>query len=225
MFQKNRMRLLFALLVALTYFQSTAQQTAGIKLFRFGDIGEEKPGILTTAGIHYDVSAFGEDYDEKFFGTNGMARLEKWFKDNESKCPKVSDKSRIASCIARPSKIVAIGLNYHKHVQESGAKIPSEPVIFMKSTTALAGPNDNVIIPRNSTKTDYEVELAIIVGKKASYISEDSARSYIAGFTIINDYSEREWQLERPGIQWDKGKSADTFAPVGSVSRSVGASR
>ena len=95
-----------------------------------------------------------------------MARLEKWFNDNESKCPKVSDKSRIASCIARPSKIVAIGLNYHKHVQESGAKIPSEPVIFMKSTTALAGPNDNVIIPRNSTKTDYEVELAIIVGKR-----------------------------------------------------------
>ena len=215
MLQKNRIRLLFALLVALTYFQSTAQQTAGIKLFRFGEVGDEKPGILTTAGVHYDVSAFGEDYDEKFFGTNGMARLEKWFKDNESKCPRVSDKSRIASCIARPSKIVAIGLNYHKHVQESGAKIPSEPVIFMKSTTALAGPNDNVIIPRNSTKTDYEVELAIVVGKKASYIPEDSAMSYIAGFTIINDYSEREWQLERPGIQWDKGKSADTFAPLG----------
>lgn len=215
MVQKIKMCLIFTVLVAITSFQSTAQQTPGIKLFRFGNIGNEKTGIVTTEGIHYDVSAFGEDYDEKFFATNGVSRLEKWFKENESKCAKVSDKSRIASCIARPSKIVAIGFNYHKHVQESGAKIPSEPVIFMKSTTALAGPNDNVIIPRNSTKTDYEVELAIIVGKKASYVSEDSAKNYVAGFTIINDYSEREWQLERPGSQWDKGKSADTFAPVG----------
>lgn len=215
MFQKNRMSLLIMVLVALTYFQSTAQQTAGIKLFRFGDIGEEKPGILTTEGIHYDVSAFGEDYNEKFFTTNGITRLEKWFTANKSKCVKVSDNARMASCIDRPSKIVAIGLNYHKHVQESGAAIPSEPVIFMKSSTAMSGPNDNVIIPRNSIKTDYEVELAIVVGKKASYVSQDSAMNYIAGFTIINDYSEREWQLERPGTQWDKGKSADTFAPLG----------
>lgn len=203
------------MLIGLCNLHSAAQQSTGIKLFRFGEPGKEKPGVLTTEGRHLDVSAFGEDYNENFFATDGITRLEKWFNVNKSNCPKVSDNSRIASCIARPSKIIAIGLNYHKHVQESGAKAPTEPVIFMKASSALSGPFDNVIIPRNSTKTDYEVELAIIVGKRASYVPEDSAMKYIAGYTIINDYSEREWQLERPGAQWDKGKSADTFAPLG----------
>ncbi|WP_335621949.1 fumarylacetoacetate hydrolase family protein [Chryseolinea soli] len=188
---------------------------ATIKLFRFGDVGSEKPGIVTADGIHFDVSAFGEDYTENFFATNGIARLEKWFNANRSQCAKVPDRSRIASCVARPSKIVAIGLNYREHVREGGGTAPAEPVIFMKASTAMTGPYDNVIIPRNSVKMDYEVELAIVVGKRASYVPADSAMRYIAGFTIINDYSEREWQLERPGGQWDKGKSADTFAPLG----------
>ncbi len=215
MWQHYSTTFLFTILIGLCSLQSAGQQSTGIKLFRFGEPDKEKPGVLTADGSHLDVSAFGEDYNENFFATDGIARLDKWFNSNRSKCPKISDNSRIASCIARPSKIIAIGLNYHKHVQESGAKVPEEPVIFMKSSTALTGPFDDVIIPRNSIKTDYEVELAIIVGKRASYISEDSAMKYIAGFTIINDYSEREWQLERPGAQWDKGKSADTFAPLG----------
>ncbi len=209
-------QLTFILLIGVTLLNSpsAAQSSGGIKLFRFGDISNERPGVLT-AGDHLDVSAFGEDYDENFFATNGIARLESWIKANKSRCPKIADRSRIAPCVKRPSKIVAIGLNYRKHVLESGAKVPEEPVIFMKSSTAIVGPNDNVIIPKNSLKTDYEVELAIIVGKRASHVPEDSAMNYIAGFTIINDYSEREWQLERPGGQWDKGKSADTFAPLG----------
>jgi 2,4-diketo-3-deoxy-L-fuconate hydrolase len=213
---KQPYRIIFTLtmLLTLSSFPSAAQSSAGIKLFRFGEIGNEKPGVLTD-GSHLDVSGFGEDFDENFFATDGIARLENWINANNQRCPRVVDGTRFASCIKRPSKIIAIGLNYHKHVQESGAKVPSEPVIFMKSTTALAGPFDNVIIPRNSVKTDYEVELAIIVGKRASHVPEDSAMNYIAGFTIINDYSEREWQLERPGVQWDKGKSADTFAPLG----------
>lgn len=192
-----------------------AQQDINIRLFRFGSADNEKPGVLTAKETYLDVSAFGEDYDEKFFSTNGIARLQKWVEVNEPRCPKITEGSRIASCVVRPSKIVAIGLNYREHVREAGAVTPSEPVIFLKSTSSLSGPFDPVVIPRNSNKTDYEVELAIIIGRKASYVSEDSARRYIAGFTIINDYSEREWQLERPGSQWDKGKSADTFAPLG----------
>lgn len=192
-----------------------AQHNLNIRLFRFGSPDNEKPGVITAQGAYLDVSAFGEDYDQNFFATNGIARLQKWLDASESRCPKIAEGSRIASCVARPSKIVAIGLNYREHVREAGAGIPSEPVIFLKSTSSLSGPFDPVVIPRNSNKTDYEVELAIIIGRKASYVSEDSARSYIAGFTIINDYSEREWQLERPGSQWDKGKSADTFAPLG----------
>lgn len=211
--QLPRINLFLMMLLSLLGVSSAAQSPS-IKLFRFGEIGSEKPGVLT-GGIHLDVSAFGEDYDENFFATNGIMRLENWLNANKARCSKIAEGSRIASCIKRPSKIVAIGLNYHKHVQEAGAKVPEEPVIFMKSTTALAGPFDHVIIPRNSVKTDYEAELAIIVGKRATHVSEDSAMKYIAGFTIINDYSEREWQLERPGGQWDKGKSSDTFAPVG----------
>ncbi|HEY5746321.1 MAG TPA: fumarylacetoacetate hydrolase family protein [Chryseolinea sp.] len=213
MFLHYKTSLLFAF--ALSCFPSTAQQTSTLKLFRFGDAGNEKPGVVTTDGTHFDVSAFGEDYTETFFATHGIARLEKWFKANRSKCATVSTKTRIASCIARPSKIVAIGLNYREHVREGGGTAPTEPVIFMKASTAMTGPNDHVIIPRNSAKLDYEVELAIIVGRRASDVSPDSAMHYIAGFTIINDYSERAWQLERPGGQWDKGKSADTFAPLG----------
>ncbi len=190
-------------------------QTPPIKLFRFGSVDNEKPGILLVDGKRYDVSAFGEDYNEAFFSKNGIARLKDWFEKNKTNCPEVPDNTRIASCIVRPSKIVAIGLNYLEHVTEGGTTVPKEPVIFLKATSSLSGPFDKVVIPRNSLKTDYEVELAIVIGKKASYVSEQDALNYVAGFTIINDCSEREWQLERPAGQWDKGKSSDTFAPLG----------
>ncbi|MBS1978475.1 MAG: fumarylacetoacetate hydrolase family protein [Bacteroidetes bacterium] len=186
---------------------------AQTKLFRFGNAGSEKPGVILSSGKRLDVSGFKEDYNEAFFATNGMARLEEWLTANAAKCPEVPAGARIASCVARPSKIVAIGLNYAKHAKESGAPIPTEPVIFMKATTALCGPNDNVIIPKNSTKLDWECELAIIIGKKASYVSEQEAVNYIAGYSIMNDYSERAFQQQ--SSQWDKGKSADTFAPLG----------
>ncbi len=183
-----------------------------MKLIRFGAFENEKPGVLTAEGKRLDVSAFGEDYNEQFFATNGLKRLAKWLKTNE--CPEVSESERLGSCVARPSKIICIGLNYAKHAAESGMDVPKEPVVFFKATTALCGPNDNVIIPRNSVKTDWEVELAVVIGKKASYITEESAMDYVAGYALHNDYSEREFQLERGG-QWVKGKSCDTFAPLG----------
>jgi 2-keto-4-pentenoate hydratase/2-oxohepta-3-ene-1,7-dioic acid hydratase in catechol pathway len=194
---------------------SIAQNSGSIKLFRFGNTGNEKPAVITADGKKLNVAAFGEDYNEKFFATNGIERLEKWLVKNISKCPAVPAGARLASCVARPSKIVAIGLNYLEHIKEGGAPTPPEPVIFFKATTSLSGPYDSVIIPLNSLKTDYEAELAIIIGKEASYISEKVALNYVAGYSIINDYSEREWQLEKAAGQWDKGKSANTFAPLG----------
>jgi 2,4-didehydro-3-deoxy-L-rhamnonate hydrolase len=183
-----------------------------MKLIRFGAFENEKPGVLTADGKRLDVSAFGEDYNEAFFATNGIERLAKWLKSHG--CPEVSSIERLGSCVARPSKIICIGLNYAKHAAESGMDVPKEPVVFFKATTALCGPNDNVIIPRNSVKTDWEVELAVVIGKKASYVTEESAMDYVAGYCLHNDYSEREFQLERGG-QWVKGKSNDTFAPLG----------
>jgi 2,4-diketo-3-deoxy-L-fuconate hydrolase len=183
-----------------------------MKLIRFGAFENEKPGVLTAEGKRLDVSAFGEDYNEQFFATNGLKRLAEWLKTNE--CPEVSESERLGSCVARPSKIICIGLNYAKHAAESGMDVPKEPVVFFKATTALCGPNDNVIIPKNSVKTDWEVELAVVIGKKVSYITEESAMDYVAGYALHNDYSEREFQLERGG-QWVKGKSCDTFAPLG----------
>jgi 2,4-didehydro-3-deoxy-L-rhamnonate hydrolase len=185
-----------------------------MKLFRFGELGIERTGIITTEGKKIDVFAFGEDYNENFFATNGIKRLSAWLEKNENACPEVENNHRIGSCIARPSKIICIGLNYAKHAQETNAPIPAEPILFFKSTTALCGPNDNVIIPKNSTKTDWEVELAIVIGKRASYIDETQAMDHVAGYALHNDYSEREFQLERGG-QWVKGKSCDTFAPLG----------
>jgi 2,4-diketo-3-deoxy-L-fuconate hydrolase len=204
---------LVMLIIGVNY-QLHSQSASSIKLFRFGEVSNEKPGVVI-AGKHIDVSSFGEDYNEKFFASDGITRLKKWLEKNQSKCPEVASSLRFASCVARPSKIVAIGLNYLLHVQESNIPVPKEPVIFMKATTAMCGPFDKVIIPKNSTKTDYEVELAVIIGKKASNVSVGDASSYVADYSIINDYSEREWQLERPATQWDKGKSADTFAPLG----------
>jgi 2,4-didehydro-3-deoxy-L-rhamnonate hydrolase len=185
-----------------------------MKLFRFGTLGQEKPGVLTPDGRKIDVSAFGEDFGEAFLGTNGLERLATWLETNAATCPEVADSERIGSCVTRPSKIICIGLNYAKHAQETNAPLPKEPIIFFKATTALCGPNDNVIIPKNSVKTDWEVELAFVIGKKASYVPEHEAMDYVAGYVLHNDYSEREFQLERSG-QWVKGKSADTFAPLG----------
>ncbi len=185
-----------------------------MKLFRFGEPTNEKTGVILSDGKKIDVSAFGEDYNENFFATNGIPRLADWLEANLENCAEVAEDVRLASCVARPSKIICIGLNYAKHAAESGMAAPAEPVVFFKSTTALCGPNDDVIIPKNSVKTDWEVELAFVIGKKASYVSEEDAMNYIAGYCLHNDYSEREFQLERGG-QWVKGKSCDTFAPLG----------
>ncbi len=191
-----------------------------IKLFRFGSFENERPAVEYPDGTRLDVSKFGEDFNEKFFATGGVSRLQTWLSKNAKDCPKVASGERYGSCIARPSKIIAIGLNYVEHVKEGtkqGAPVvlPKEPIIFMKATTAFCGPFDNAIIPKNSKKMDWEVELAVIIGKKASYVSEADAMSYVAGYSVMNDYSEREWQLEKDGSQWDKGKSADSFAPMG----------
>ena len=185
-----------------------------LKLFRFGEMGHEKPGVVSSSGKHLDVSAFGEDFNETFFQTDGIKRLSTWLQGNESKCSEVASGFRFGSCVARPSKIICIGLNYMKHAVETGLGIPKEPIVFFKSTSSLGGPNDDIVIPKNSMKTDWEVELAVIIGKKTSYIKEEDAANHIAGYAVMNDYSEREFQLERGG-QWDKGKGCDTFGPLG----------
>jgi 2,4-didehydro-3-deoxy-L-rhamnonate hydrolase len=184
-----------------------------MKLFRFGEIGDEKPGIIIDE-VKYDVSQFIDDYDEIFFETGGIERLAKLLDEVENNLHEIPKGSRIASCVARPSKIVCIGLNFADHAKESGAEIPKEPIIFFKSTTSLSGPNDDVIIPKNSVKTDWEVELAFVIGKKASNVEEYEAMDYVAGYCLHNDISEREFQLERGG-NWSKGKGCDTFAPLG----------
>lgn len=185
-----------------------------MKLFRFGAVDHEQPGVLLADGRHVDVRAFGEDYDERFFGTGGLQRLATWLADHAADCPVVPDTVRRGPCIARPSKLVCIGLNYARHAAESGVAPPKEPVVFFKSTTALCGPNDAVVLPRGAQKTDWEVELAVVVGRRARYVPVAEAMDYVAGYALHNDYSEREHQLERGG-QWVKGKSADTFAPLG----------
>jgi 2,4-didehydro-3-deoxy-L-rhamnonate hydrolase len=185
-----------------------------LKLFRFGPSGREKPGVVSADGRKLDVSAFGEDYDEKFFAEDGLVRLRAWCSAHAADCPLVDSGVRLGPPIARPSKIVCIGLNYRAHAIETGAPLPAEPVVFMKATTALCGPNDDLVLPRHSRKTDWEVELAVIIGRRAKYVEQPSALSYVAGYALHNDYSEREFQLERGG-QWDKGKGADTFAPLG----------
>jgi 2,4-diketo-3-deoxy-L-fuconate hydrolase len=184
-----------------------------MKLFRFGPIGQEKPGVLYQ-DKKLDVSAFGEDYGESFLGSDGTGRLKKWLDGNAAKCPIVSDSVRIGPPIQRPSKIICVGLNYSKHALESKMDMPKEPLFFFKSTTAICGPFDDVIIPKNSVKTDWEVELGFVIGKKAQYVDEKDSMNHVAGYVLHNDISEREFQLERGG-QWVKGKSADTFAPIG----------
>ncbi len=185
-----------------------------MKLFRYGQAGEEKPGVLLAENDHRDVSSFGEDYNEAFFASNGIARLKEWIQKNPDQYKKLEKIDRFGPPVKNPSKIVCIGLNYSDHATETNATVPPEPVIFFKSTTAICGPNDKVIIPKNSTKTDWEVELALVIGKRASYVEEKEALDYLAGYMLHNDYSERAFQLEHCG-QWVKGKSCDTFAPIG----------
>jgi len=185
-----------------------------MKLIRFGNNGKEKPGLLLNGDNYIDVSDFCEDYNENFFAGDGLNKLQIWFDSNKDSLPKIKHLSRLGAPVCRPSKIICIGLNFKKHAKETGMEIPEEPVIFFKATSALCGPNDNLRIPRNSTKTDWEVELALIVSKEAKYVDEEDALDYVGGYVLHNDYSDREFQLERGG-QWVKGKSADSFAPIG----------
>jgi len=184
-----------------------------MKLIRHGELGKEKIGIILN-DEYYDTSSFGEDYNEQFFETDGLTRLQKFIEESKNSLPKLPKEIRLGSPVARPSKIICIGLNYADHARETKATIPTEPIVFFKSTTALCGPYDNLIIPKNSQKTDWEVELAVVISKKTSYIDENEALDHVAGYCLHNDLSEREFQLERNG-QWVKGKSCDTFAPLG----------
>lgn len=184
-----------------------------MKLIRFGEPGGEKPGVIINEK-RYDVSAAVNDYDENFFGSNGIEKLKEYVSQNHDHLVPVSDDQRLGAPLARPSKIICVGLNYADHAKETNATPPTEPILFFKSTSAIVGPDDDLVIPKGSKKTDWEVELAVVIGKKASYVPENEALAYIAGYCLHNDYSERAFQLERGG-QWVKGKSCDTFAPLG----------
>lgn len=185
-----------------------------MKLIRFGAVGNEKPGVELNDGTRLDVSGFGQDFDQDFFGKEGVSQLKNWLQIHEKDCPVVAESVRLGPPLQRPSKIVCVGLNYAKHAAESGMAIPEEPVLFFKASSAICGPFDDVIIPKGGDKTDWEVELAIVIGKEASYVSESDAMQHVAGYVLHNDISERSFQLERSG-QWVKGKSCDTFAPLG----------
>jgi len=185
-----------------------------MKLIRFGDPTQESPGVLLDDLTRLDVSSFVSDYDEEFFSNAGVSALREWLKKNAETAPRISPSVRLGPPICRPSKIVCIGLNFRDHAAETQAEPPAEPVIFFKSTTSVIGPNDEVVIPKCAEKVDWEVELAVVIGRKASYVSKDRAFEFVAGFMLHNDYSERSFQLERGG-QWVKGKSSDTFAPFG----------
>lgn len=185
-----------------------------MKLFRYGEPGNEQPGVVLPDGSHVDASVFGEDFDEGFFGAHGLRRFRRWMATFAGSAPKIPATARLGPPIARPSKLVCIGLNYRDHAKEAGMELPPEPVVFMKAASAVAGPFDDLVIPRAANKVDWEVELGVVIGERARYVSEARAMDHIAGFVICNDYSERTFQLERGG-QWVKGKSADGFAPLG----------
>ena len=184
-----------------------------MKLIRFGEVGKEKPGVCIN-DENYDVSEFIKEYDEAFFEDGGLNTLRNLLENKEIMLEAIPANTRIGCPIARPSKIICIGLNYADHAKESNANVPTEPVVFMKATSAITGPYDNIIIPKNSQKTDWEVELAIVIEKKASYVAESDAMDYVAGYCLHNDVSERAFQLEMGGT-WDKGKGCDSFAPIG----------
>ncbi len=186
-----------------------------MKLTRYHENNSITPGVFASETEIFNCTSFGEDWGESFFENDGLTRLAAFIEGEGNSLPKVrAAEVRLAPAITRPSKLVCIGLNYASHAAESGMEPPSEPVIFFKATTAWGGPNDAIVIPRDSEKTDWEVELAVVIGKRVKYVSEDDALDYIAGYAVHNDYSEREWQLEKGG-QWVKGKSADSYAPFG----------
>jgi 2-keto-4-pentenoate hydratase/2-oxohepta-3-ene-1,7-dioic acid hydratase in catechol pathway len=185
-----------------------------MKLIRFGPVGAERPGLIDQNGQRRDLSHLIDDFDGTFFNNDGLQQLAALSDDEISACPIVAGSVRLGPPVAQVPKIVCVGLNYARHARESGMGVPEEPVLFFKSTTAICGPNDDLVIPKNSRKTDWEVELAVIIGKRAGYVEEADAMDYVAGYTVHNDYSEREFQLEKGG-QWVKGKSCDTFAPIG----------
>ena len=182
-----------------------------MKLLRYGPVGQEKPGLLDANGQLRDLSGTVADINGDSLSDAALAQLRAI---DPSTLPAVSGNPRIGPCVGRVGKFICIGLNYADHAAESGAAIPTEPVVFNKWTSAICGPNDNVEIPRGSTKTDWEVELGVVIGKPAKYISEAEALDYVAGYCVVNDVSEREWQIERGGT-WDKGKGFDTFGPIG----------
>jgi len=185
-----------------------------MKLIRFGEPDKERPGLIMEDAVRLDVSGCVHDYDEAFFANDGLTQLKQWLQEDATSAPRVATSVRLGSPIPRPSKIVCIGLNFRDHAKESNMEIPEEPVIFFKATTSLVGPNDDLIMPKNARKVDWEVELAVVIGAKGSYIERKEALKHVAGYALHNDYSERVFQLERGG-QWVKGKSADRFAPLG----------
>ena len=182
-----------------------------MKLLRCGSLNKEKPAVLDKNRKIRDISSHINDLNPQNIS---FANLEKLKKINLESLPEIPSSERIGSCIANPGKFVGIGLNYPDHAAETGAKIPTEPIVFMKATSCIVGPNDDVVIPKNSKKTDWEVEIAFVVGKEAKYIKEEDAQDHIFGYCLVNDVSEREFQIEKLG-QWVKGKSADTFGPIG----------
>lgn len=182
-----------------------------MKLLRFGSAGSECPGILDSNGIVRDLSSIVDDIDGAALSPMSLTRLRAL--DLRS-LPIVSDHGRLGACVSRPGKFICIGLNYADHAAETGAAVPAEPVVFLKATSAVSGPNDDIIKPRGSTKLDWEVELALVIGLECRYVDEQTALSSIAGYCVCNDVSERAFQLERGG-QWDKGKGCDSFGPIG----------
>ena len=185
-----------------------------MQLFRFGSPGRERPAVQMPDGRRLDCSLFPSDFGPDFFATNGLERLHTFVRSHADTLPAVPAEVRYGPCIGRPHKLFCIGLNYRDHARETGATLPAEPVVFAKATSAICGPNDDLMLPRGSEKTDWEVELLVVIGKTARYVEKAAAMDHVAGYALHNDYSERHWQLERGG-QWVKGKSFDTFAPIG----------
>ena len=182
-----------------------------MKFLRIGSLNQEKPGIIDKNSVVRDLSSVISDLNPSSINQNTIEKIKKI---NLNKLPEVSEDVRIGSCVANPEKFIGIGLNYSQLAEETGMKTPKEPIMFIKANSCISGPNDNVVIPKNSKKTDWEIELGIVIGKRTQYISEDESFEHIFGYCIVNDISEREFQMERSG-QWDKGKGCDTFGPIG----------